>query len=377
MRTSPKVLHIVPSLDQGGAERVVVELANGASQFGYEASILVGRCAKNDWMKLQLSGDVQLIEICSARTPTWLMYLQSAWYLMKKREAIAGYDIVHAHLTFGTLMSSLASALTRSNQRVVETVHLIGMKVPRSRLWLSAHFAKRRQGVVLVARDAFWRRQVTKARGLVRFIANGVEVRPYEDTNKSRQCQTTEPWKIGSIGQLRHDRRPEWYLPLISDLSNSLNINFTYIGDGPLRQTLEENTRQRELDHVVTFLGMVSDPRQFHKDLDLAVTVNVGENTGLGALECIASGCPVVAFQLDPTYRGEGDWIPSYHPGDPSMVEFIKAHLMDGGMREELAKRQHRVLETRYGKDRFLEEYFALYDELLNNRHSGTCDHPE
>ena len=59
-----KIVHVIPALTKGGAERVVVDLANAAVEEGHEVSIVAAVPAPPQLVAHALRPEVCLVAIC-------------------------------------------------------------------------------------------------------------------------------------------------------------------------------------------------------------------------------------------------------------------------------------------------------------------------
>jgi glycosyltransferase involved in cell wall biosynthesis len=107
--------------------------------------------------------------------------------------------------------------------------------------------------------------------------------------------------------------------------------------------------------------GLVQDPYAFLVALDLYVTLNVEETTGIAGLEAVFAGVPVIGIQLSQKYsRGKKDWI--WSDEDPKIVgRQIAKYLMDSKQLPVIANSQFTLAKEKYSIDRMLDEYLNLY----------------
>ncbi|MFC1761557.1 glycosyltransferase [Planctomycetota bacterium] len=70
------------------------------------------------------------------------------------------------------------------------------------------------------------------------------------------------------------------------------------MGDGPLRITLEQQTREMNLNTHVVFCGSVSDVAPFYDICRFTVLPSRWEGLPVSAVESIALGKPVIATKV-------------------------------------------------------------------------------
>ena len=100
---------------------------------------------------------------------------------------------------------------------------------------------------------------------------------------------------VGFVGRLTHQKGPSYFLDIARELRSRFpDIRFFVIGDGYLREALEEKAQRLNLSVVFTgFLEgkSLSDARN---KLDLLVAPSISEPFGLVILEALQNGIPVV-----------------------------------------------------------------------------------
>jgi glycosyltransferase involved in cell wall biosynthesis len=94
--------------------------------------------------------------------------------------------------------------------------------------------------------------------------------------------------RIVYVGRLSEEKQPEWVL----DIAWKCNLPVVLIGDGNLRNTLEE--KSSKLDIEINFKGYVSQPWNFISNGDLLVVPSQYEGDGLVIVEAIARRVPIL-----------------------------------------------------------------------------------
>lgn len=319
-----KIVHIVPALTRGGAERVVVHLANHAVRRGHEVTVV---CLANarDGIANELDPGVSVHYIAdeSGRLGRYVSVLR---WLRREWAWIAGKDVVHCHMTAAAVLGAMAFMFKRakglSRPAVVETYHAVGMPIPRAHRWFHARLAARRDSLILMAEDPYWRRFMENHPKLISgVIPNGIAL-PLDISPSSAEARHRAriapgiagqaKLVVGTIGRLAPARRPAVYPEIFRIIAAQLGgeVQFVIGGDGPERSRLEQAIDKAGLAGRVQLLGLVREPFHVYPALDLYITLNVGAVTGVAALEAAAMGVPVLAMQLLEAYKtSAADWI--------------------------------------------------------------------
>ncbi len=137
------------------------------------------------------------------------------------------------------------------------------------------------------------------------------------------------------------------------------------IGDGPLRDAIEQQVRRHDLANAVRTLGTRRDVHVLLPALDLFVLASDTEGLSNAILEAQACGLPVVATEVggnpDLVNPARGSLVA---PRDPeALADVVDALLRDPGRRARMgeAARTHVVQE--HSLDAMARAYAALYRE--------------
>lgn len=371
-----KIVHVVPALTKGGGERVAVDLANAAVADGHEVAMLLAYPVDPALLQDRLDTRVEL-RFLRHRPSRFAPYLELPGWLRRHRSWIASRDIVHCHLTFGTVAGSMIQALRGwwklDRPAVVETYHAVGMNIPRwRRRWDAARLAKR-DAVALVAEDSFWAK-FRKRQGpvKVRVITNGVSPnsKPSKfEVERYRKAIGLPPdaLVIGSVGRLVPERRPDLLLSSFAEIARERSdIHLLLAGEGSDRSRLEAQRANLGLETRVHMPGLVNDPAAAFGTIDLYWTMNVGSTTGIAALEAAMVGLPILALQPDPDYRAAADdWI--WSSGNPrSLATHSRELLSNQEQLAALAAAQQAHARKHHGVEAMAKAYYGLYTAALN-----------
>lgn len=87
----------------------------------------------------------------------------------------------------------------------------------------------------------------------------------------------------------------------VKDIENELpEARFLIVGDGPLRQELEQYTEELALSHMIRFAGRQADVRPYLAAADFGVLTSKSEGSSNSVLEYMAMGLPSVVSDIPP-----------------------------------------------------------------------------
>lgn len=110
---------------------------------------------------------------------------------------------------------------------------------------------------------------------------------------------------IGHVGRFHHVKNHEFMINLIERLSKTdEKFLWVFVGDGDLREEIEEEVVRRNLSSFVKFMGWQNDTSIFFKLFDLFVLPSFYEGLPTVAIESQAAGTPII---LSDTITNEVD----------------------------------------------------------------------
>jgi glycosyltransferase involved in cell wall biosynthesis len=372
------IVHVIPAFTKGGAERVAVDLANAAVAKGHAVAIVAAFHVCEDLLLCELNEEVDVRYVARSARSTGAAYLRLLPWMLANRQWLLSRDIIHCHLTFGTVFGTLVRSLrglwSRRSPLIVETYHAVGMPIPRYRHAFHAALMRGRDGVVLMAEDAFWTRFLQgRGRQLTTVIRNGVRTdmaRPSAAEVAAFQASTGIPegaTVVGTVGRLVPARRPDLLIEVFANVARMTDdtVHFLIAGEGSERAAIEAEIDRLGLQDRVHLPGLVLNPAVAFSAVDIYLTLNVGPVTGIAALEAATFGLPIVALQLREDYDpGEADWIWS-STNLERLSERIVALFRDPGEAAETAERQRRHVLTHRSVDVMVDAYHDFYTTAL------------
>jgi glycosyltransferase involved in cell wall biosynthesis len=129
-----------------------------------------------------------------------------------------------------------------------------------------------------------------------------------------------------------------------------------------LLDELSDAVKKQNLSERIILLGAVNQPRKMLATLDLYVSINVREMTGIAGLEAVSENIPVVSLQMDQEYFGENDVIWSGHHS--SLVDKVAALAISVSERDALRSLQHSYVREHYSISKTYAEYRQLYASI-------------
>ena len=156
---------------------------------------------------------------------------------------------------------------------------------------------------------------------------------------------------------------------------------FVVVGDGVLRQELDQYARDLSIRDMVIFTGWRRDLPRIYADLDVLVVSSDNEGTPVSAIESMASGCPVVATRVGgiPDVISDGDTGYLVPAGDAdALASRILSLLRDDQEVSRLRAAARAFARDRYNLQRLISDIQAIYENLISKKglasHSRTAE---
>jgi glycosyltransferase involved in cell wall biosynthesis len=297
--TSPlTVLHIFSGDLWAGAEVVIFHLLNSLKS---DASVQI--------LALSLNNETLATKLRDIGIKTWvipethhgfLKILFTARRLFKGK----GIDIIHSHGYKQNVLALLLAKLLPV-RRLVTTLH--GMpEPPLNETWnrtkgrlihgldygiLGRYFTR----IVSVSLDMKERliREHRLSPEKIRVIHNGIAPPP----DNSAPCDPgSGTFHIGTVGRLVPVKDYDLFLEVASRVKRlARDVEFSILGEGPLRDHLMRRAQQLGIEDSVKFLCARPDPFPYYRSIQLFLSTSLHEGIPLSILEAMACGLPIVA----------------------------------------------------------------------------------
>ena len=371
-----KIVHFVPWLVKGGGERAAVDLANWQIGQGHDVTIVSGIKVDERLLRNDIDERANVIFVVE-RPSRGMLYLRGLAWLWRNRQWLRACDVLHAHMSFPAFLLTVfyfyRLLMREWKPLIVETYHAVGVYIPGFDRACHAWMARRRDALVLMAEDPFWRAFAQRHdHQIIRFIPNGLEpprCRRRQDPEPiayARQHQIPSGCElIGTIGRFVPERRPELYVPLFARIArrHGQTVHFVMIGSGPQLEEVRELARRAHVADRISFPGLALDPSIPLALCDIYVTIGVGAVVGLAAVHAALCGIPVVAIQLVHGYTATStDWVWS-HANPDKVAERILELLAHPERRVKLASAQQLYARENLTVGKMGAAYERVYEQ--------------
>jgi len=358
------VLQLLPELDPGGAERVVLALACllPRDRFRVSVAALDGRGALADAFR-DAGCDVHDLG-SRKRSP-----MRAAGPLRRLIERTRP-TVLHSHL----FRAHLAARLAGAARRVPVTVATEHQADPRWWAVRMARWATRPATRVTAVSDGVRRHLVRHGfpPDRVCTVANGIDPEPFDGAEPLPRSELGLPDDAQValfVGRLTRQKGVDVLLGALSALVAALpHLNVLIAGDGPDRASLEQLARRLNVAGRARFLGRRDDVPRLMKTADAAVLPSRWEGLSLVLLEAMAARLPVVATTVEGHSEVIEDGVTGLlvRPEDPAaLAGALRRAVTDRVAAGRLGAAARQTLEDRYTSAAMAARYEHAYDALL------------
>ena len=209
--------------------------------------------------------------------------------------------------------------------------------------------------------------------GQIKVVPLGLDLSVFAD-HASRRARFREELGIdddtvlvGIVGRLTEIKNHRMFLNSVARLKGQTRMRFVVIGDGSLRESLEQHARSLGLQSEVIFTGGRKDPEYFYPALDIVALTSLNEGTPLTLIEAMANARPVVATSVGGVVDLIGDdrGISVPRGDEAAFASALTRLAADPQLQKDLGARGFQFVQQNYRKERLVEDIKRLYRELM------------
>ena len=417
-----KVIRIIARLNVGGPAKHVVWLTSGLLEAGFNTVLVTGKVPEGEEDMAYFAAEAGVTPLYFSEMSREISLKDgiTVWKLLRLflRERP---DIVHTHTakagtvgrTAGFLYRWLTPGVFIGRPRACKFVHTYHGHVfhsyysrGRTRLFLAiermlARIATDRLIVISNQQSVEIGKTFRVGRPeQIKVIPLGLDLGVFADHASRRGkfrhelCIPDHTILIGIVGRLTEIKNHRMFLNVVARLKaidpacwRQGAVRFIVIGDGALREGLEEQRASLGLDKDVIFVGGRKDPEYFYPALDVVALTSFNEGTPLTLIEAMANARPVVATSVGGVVDLLGDVVEdgpyrvcrrgiAVPPGDEeAFVTALSRLIRDRSLRQEIGERGLEFVEVNYSKERLLEDIKSLYKELRQKKTQERFSH--
>jgi L-malate glycosyltransferase len=376
-----RLLLVVDSLEMGGAERQVVDLAVVLQRNGYEATVACSIAGDLSGVLEEAGIPVRPLLDRLAKRRLSPIY---AWRL-RRLLRMERFDLVHAHIYASVVAAAIATLGTGVPLVITEHTEASWQTWRARRV---CRWVYQRVERIIAVSTPIRRRLIERDDvhpDLIAVVSNAVvsDSEPRPDSPPPLPAALRERPLVGVIARLQPEKGVANFLKAAARLAPLFpEAHFVIAGDGPLRQELMALAEDLGLGTRAHFLGFRTDASALMKSLDVLVVPSLTEGSPLVTLEAMAAGTPVVASAVggipdQVRHDKEGLLVP---PGDiDALGDALLDLLRDPYRASRLGEAGRRRAASRFSHATMVRQIEDVYREALGRpaAESITSEEPE
>lgn len=353
-----RVLHCIPTLGGGGAERQLACLSQRMSEVGISVHIAYTRRGPN-FDRVKNSGVIRHELVCARNYDPRIL-----WQLVKTIQSVKPH-IVHTWLTQMDVLGGLAAILTRTPFILSEqssSKAYVGTWKDRLRLLIG------KKSFAIIANSRSGKEYWQKVGGINRIevVRNGI---PRSEILRS--CRISDGAENLSpstqlilwAGRYSAEKNPMMLLKAVPEvLSKNEDAVVIFLGDGPLKRELIALVNQWGMQARVRIEAFSTDLWSWMKRARLFISTSIYEGSPNAVFEAAAARCPLLLSDIPQHRELLNDESAVFVPlNDPTaLAQCIISALSDPGRLERNADVAYREL-SEWTLESVTDDYLSIY----------------
>lgn len=361
-----KILYVITGLGQGGAERVVCDLADSMAILGHEVKIayLTGEVLTHPVNK-----NIELIAIKLDKA----LSLPKAYFKLSKLIRHYNPDVVHSHMVHANIIMRIVKVMNPMT-KLISTAHNSneGGKLRMLAYRLTHHLSDTSTNVSQEATAAFEAMRAVPVNGM-KTVYNGIDLNRFTyDVNAklelAEELNITDDYKIIlAIGRFSEQKDYPNLLNAIQlfKAENETPFKLLVAGDGDLRPSIEQLIIELGIEDDVILLGRRSDIPKLMSAADLFVLSSRYEGFGLVVAEAMACECLVVATDCGGVAEvlNNSEFLVSPNNPESLKEKILYSFNLKDDERDSIIYKNLRRVQNKFCLRNIIEKWVFIYNE--------------
>ncbi len=365
------MLQLVNGFAIGGGEMKVLELVQHLDKDRY--NITVCSVGQGGPLEVEFRRIIERVEIYDKKFSFDFSLVAKVARLMKEQEI----EILQTTLFYADIIGAYAAYLAKVP--VVVSWEPVTGPFAFRHLWSYKLAMQKIDRVVAVSEDI--RQRVIRERKLspekVMTIHYGVDLEKFapedQSLTKGNIGVSDNQLVLGTVARFDYPKGHKYLIDAAPEIIQQFaNVRFVLVGDGPLRQEIEQQIEKLGLSDYFVLLGFRRDVKQLLGLFDLFILPSVSEGLPNAVLEAMACSNPVVATAVNGLVEvieegRTGYLVPPQNPSEiaKAVIKILKSPvtMKEMGRRGRNRVANHFTMEQQINK--FEQLYLSLYEQKL------------
>lgn len=363
------ILHVIDSLAIGGAERMLVDIANASAEQGHRISVCVTR-SRTD-LAPELSAEINLLTLNRHRR-----FELTPMRKFAGRISDENVTVLHVHGRSSFAFCALAKSMRMFSRPIILHDHFgieLNSAVPMWFLLIGKKYVDAYVGVY--EKLAVWAASAGIPQDKISVIGNALDLtrfRPQSNNALRDQLDIPTETIVGLvICGIREEKGIDLLInavALIKDPKPFLIVVAGGVRDAHYMQSCKSEIEALGLEDKIVFLGEYNDAWSLAFEADFAIMPSRSESGPLVLIEFMAAGLPFAAFKVgDISQKSALLGVPGFVPPQDvvalseeirALIEMPKADRKSRGNLGQTIAREHFDIRAK------LQEWISLYNRV-------------
>ena len=290
------VLHIIESLEFGGAEKVLLSLANDMVS-DFKVSICLTK--REGELVKEADENITIYSLNSKEGNDTSVVSKIKDIILQQK-----VDIVHIH-NWGVFVESVIAAKLAKAAKIIHTIHGPYISYPDSKI---AKLKKSLRQFVERRLSKFVDWHVTVSDSIKDYVIEELKFSKKNVMRIHNGISGLSPSKIKAhkpdtinfvaVGRIAKIKNHKLLIDGFNLLADKRNVNLTIVGDGPEFANIKSQVDSLGLNGSVKLLGFRNDIEDILNEMDVFVVTSDYEGISIAILEAMSLSMPVIATNV-------------------------------------------------------------------------------
>ena len=367
------------------AQTFIAPVLRYLSRHGYEAAVACSQESAADGPVSSGSRDIEGCRVFSVTIPRTIRPFQDLLAIRRLCQVIREFnpDVIHTQTSKAGIVGRLAARLA-GVPVIIHTAHAfpfhayLPWPVKWAYIWIERWVAGWTDLIMVdtesVRKDGL-RERIVQDAGRIVTVPMGVDLTRFSPslggpgTLRDALGLRGQALVVGTVARLVPDKGLECFLRMAAIIrAQRTDVKFLIVGEGPLRQSLEQMAESIGIGPDVVFAGHRTDIPEMMQAMDLFVLPTRREGFGVVFAEAMAMGKATVGSDIGPIAEVLEDGVTGYlAPADDpkAFAAHALALLSDNAKRCTFGEAGRRRVEQLFSQSRMCELIEGHYRRLL------------
>ncbi len=289
-----KVFQVIPTLEVGGAENLVLDIANNIDNTKFDMTIITYYDIDKFNINVNNYKNIKVKSFSKKKGIDLKMLIQLITYFIKEKP-----DVVHSHI-YAAPYIFIPCVLSGVKVRI-HTIHSMAQKELRKNKRILMKFAYKFLNFTPVAISDYVKKTIIDEYKLpsekIECIYNGIDTKIFKP-KKVYKANVNTFINVARISDVKNHNLLLDAFSLAIKENNKLKLKI--VGNGPLLEDIKQKIKKLNLDKYIVLLGNL-DKNLVQKELvssDIFILTSKYEGLPLSVLEAMSCGLPIISTKV-------------------------------------------------------------------------------